>query len=626
MKRILISAVLSLCAAMTFAIPAKKSWKVVSQSDGTTIRVSQAGDEHLHYYITEDNVPLYKAADNRYCYLTIENGKLHNSGVLAHESAARSAKELQVMNTIHDLAPIARQMAAKKRSAAKWCGRPDRLPSKDDISVFKGSKKALVILAAFSDKSFSKGDDAIVKFYDEVLNQEGYSQNGAAGSVHDYFKDMSRGEFGLTFDIVGPVKVSKSATYYGGPSPIMGGADHIGEFITEAIKKADEKCDIDWKKYDWDDDGEVEQVFVLYAGYGQATGGPTGTIWPNAWTLDEALQNSDGNGGFSIDGVFINQYACSNELYLDSGTVPMGLGVFCHEFSHCMGLPDMYDTNYGSTPTMGDWDLLAGGSYNGPQGIGWCPAGWTSYERAYAGWLELTELKAGDIIKGMTSLEEADGKAYVIYNDNHKDEYYLLENHKGMGWDKYTPENGLLIIHVDYDKDLFDNNIVNSKGEFTPAEGYDRYFTNDHPRMAPFSRVRSIQNDTYFYTYPMDAPRGVVDSLTDTSKPAAELYNALADGSKLMGKPVYNIEKDDDGNISFTFMTKEKETDAIQDIAMAEDAAGDDTVYDITGKKAGRIADIKNGRLKAGIYINRRKAAPEEGTAEVKRIQTKITK
>ena len=603
MKRILISAVLSLCAAMTFAIPAKKSWKVVSQSDGTTIKVSQAGDEHLHYYITEDNVPLYEAADNRYCYLTIENGKLHNSGVLAHESAARSAKELQVMNTIHDLAPIARQMAAKKRSAAKRCVRPDRLPSKDDISVFKGSKKALVILAAFSDKSFSKGDDAIVKFYDEVLNQEGYSQNGAAGSVHDYFKDMSRGEFDLTFDIVGPVKVSKSATYYGGPSPIMGGTDHIGEFITEAIKKADEKCDIDWKKYDWDDDGEVEQVFVLYAGYGQATGGPTGTIWPNAWTLDEALQNSDGNGGFSIDGVFINQYACSNELYLDSGTVPMGLGVFCHEFSHCMGLPDMYDTNYGSTPTMGDWDLLAGGSYNGPHGIGWCPAGWTSYERAYAGWLELTELKAGDIIKGMTSLEEADGKAYVIYNDNHKDEYYLLENHKGMGWDKYTPENGLLIIHVDYDKDLFDNNIVNSKGEFTPAEGYDRYFTNDHPRMAPFSRVRSIQNDTYFYTYPMDAPRGVVDSLTDTSKPAAELYNALADGSKLMGKPVYNIEKDDDGNISFTFMTKEKETDAIQDIAMAEDTTGDDTVYDITGKKAGRIGDIKNGSLKAGIYM-----------------------
>ena len=607
MKRILISAVLSLCAAMTFAIPAKKSWKVVSQSDGTTIKVSQAGDEHLHYYITEDNVPIYKAADNRYCYLTIESGKLHNSGVLAHESAARSAKELQVMNTIHDLAPIARQMAAKKRSAAKRCVRPDRLPSKDDISVFKGSKKALVILAAFSDKSFSKGDDAIVKFYDEVLNQEGYSQNGAAGSVHDYFKDMSRGEFDLTFDIVGPVKVSKSATYYGGPSPIMGGTDHIGEFITEAIKKADEKCDIDWKKYDWDDDGEVEQVFVLYAGYGQATGGPTGTIWPNAWTLDEALQNSDGNGGFSIDGVFINQYACSNELYLDSGTVPMGLGVFCHEFSHCMGLPDMYDTNYGSTPTMGDWDLLAGGSYNGPHGIGWCPAGWTSYERAYAGWLELTELKAGDIIKGMTSLEEADGKAYVIYNDNHKDEYYLLENHKGMGWDKYTPENGLLIIHVDYDKDLFDNNIVNSKGEFTPAEGYDRYFTNDHPRMAPFSRVRSIQNDTYFYTYPMDAPRGVVDSLTDTSKPAAELYNALADGSKLMGKPVYNIEKDDDGNISFTFMTKEKETDAIQDIAMAEDTTGDDTVYDITGKKAGRIGDIKNGSLKAGIYIIGRK-------------------
>ena len=601
MKKIITSTVLSFIVAMALAIPAKRNWITVTQSDGTTLKVCLTGDEHMHFYVTSDNVPLYKDAENRFCYLKIEDGKLVSSNILAHEAERRTAKESTAITDITNISAYAEKKLTTRN--ANTMKEIKRLPGKDDKSVFQGKKKAPVILAYFSDKSFSKDDESIKAFYNDVLNKEGFSQYGAAGSVHDYFSVMSRGAFDLSFDVIGPVKVSKSATYYGGPSAIMGGTDHIGEFITEAIKNADAQYDIDWTKYDWDGDGEVEQVFVLYAGYGQATGGPTGTIWPNAWTLDEALQNSDGNGGFSIDGVFINQYACSNELYLDSGTVPMGLGVFCHEFSHCMGLPDMYDTNYGSTPTMGDWDLLAGGSYNGPHGIGWCPAGWTSYERAYAGWLELTELKAGDIIKGMTSLEEADGKAYVIYNDNHKDEYYLLENHKGMGWDKYTPENGLLIIHVDYDKDLFDNNIVNSKGEFTPAEGYDRYFTNDHPRMAPFSRVRSIQNDTYFYTYPMDAPRGVVDSLTDTSKPAAELYNALADGSKLMGKPVYNIEKDDDGNISFTFMTKEKETDAIQDIAMAEDTTGDDTVYDITGKKAGRIGDIKNGSLKAGIYI-----------------------
>lgn len=605
MKKIITSTVLSFIVAMALAIPAKRNWITVTQSDGTTLKVCLTGDEHMHFYVTSDNVPLYKDAENRFCYLKIEDGKLVSSNILAHEAERRTAKESTAITDITNISAYAEKKLTTRN--ANTMKEIKRLPGKDDKSVFQGKKKAPVILAYFSDKSFSKDDESIKAFYNDVLNKEGFSQYGAAGSVHDYFSVMSRGAFDLSFDVIGPVKVSKSATYYGGPSAIMGGTDHIGEFITEAIKNADAQYDIDWTKYDWDGDGEVEQVFVLYAGYGQATGGPTGTIWPNAWTLDEALQNQDGNGGFSLDGVYINQYACANELYLNSGNTPMGLGVFCHEFSHCMGLPDMYDTSYGTTPTMGDWDLLASGSYNGPQGTGWCPAGWTSYERAYAGWLDLTELKEGDKIAGITSLDDENGQAYVIYNDNHKDEYYLLENHKNNGWDAYTPEGGLLVIHVDYDKKLFDNNIVNTRGEFTPAEGYSEYLTNDHPRMAPFSRVRSIQNETYFYTYPMEAPRGVVDSLTNTSKPAAELYNALEDGSKLMGKPIYNIEKDETGNISFSFMTKDNGTLAISELTTTDSSDRNAIVYDLTGKAVARVADIKAGKLKAGIYIIGRK-------------------
>lgn len=606
MKKIITSTVLSFVAAMALAIPAKRNWITVTQSDGTTLKVCLTGDEHTHFYVTSDNVPLYKDAENRFCYLKVEGGKLVSSNILAHEAEKRTAKESAAATNISSISAVAEKRLATRNPNIKAKG-VNRLPGKDDKGVFQGKKKAPVILAYFSDKSFSKDDESIKAFYNDVLNKEGFSQYGAAGSVHDYFSVMSRGQFDLTFDVIGPVKVSKSATYYGGPSAIMGGTDHIGEFITEAIKNADAQYDIDWTKYDWDGDGEVEQVFVLYAGYGQATEGPTGTIWPNAWTLDEALQNQDGNGGFSLDGVYINQYACANELYLNSGNTPMGLGVFCHEFSHCMGLPDMYDTSYGTTPTMGDWDLLASGSYNGPQGIGWCPAGWTSYERAYAGWLDLTELKEGDKVSGMTALEDEDGKAYIIYNDNHKDEYYLLENHKNKGWDAYTPESGLLIIHVDYDKKLFDNNIVNTKGEFTPADGYSEYLTNDHPRMAPFSRVRSIQNETYFYTYPMEAPRGVIDSLTNTSKPAAELYNALEDGSKLMGKPVYNIKKDENGNISFSFMTKDGGTSAISEFTTTDMESRNAVVYDLTGMAVARAEELKSGKLKAGIYIIGRK-------------------
>ena len=587
-KKLFLSALLILGTTVVNAVPAMKSWKKMILSDGTAVEVTLVGDEYAHYYITRDGRTLAPRAD----------GKL--APVSAVQIADMAFQRQAAMANARQRLSFARQ--AKAAPASKGRNTLCRLPSIDDKTIFRGSKKAPVILAYFSDKKFSKSDEQIVKFYDNVLNKEGFNEYGAAGSVHDYFKDMSRGAFDLTFDIIGPVKVSKSATYYGGPSVIMGGTDHIGEFITEAVKNADAAYNIDWSKYDWDGDGEVEQVFVLYAGYGQATGGPTGTIWPNAWTLDEATANNDGNGGFSLDGVFINQYACSNELYQSSGSTPMGLGVFCHEFSHCMGLPDMYDTNYSNTPTMGDWDLLASGSYNGPNGIGWCPAGWTSYERAYAGWLDIEELKTGDIITGMKDIEDYEGKAYAIYNDNHRDEFYLLENHKNRGWDAYTPEGGLLVIHVDYDKALFDNNIVNSKGTFTPAQGYDGIYTNDHPRMAPFSKIRSVTNETYYYTYPMEAPRGVLDSLTNVSKPTATLYNALADGSTLMGKPIYNIKKDaETGDISFSFMTKDTGAEtAVSEIPYTEDSfSAEDNVYDLTGKLVGKRA----GSLKSGIYI-----------------------
>lgn len=587
-KKLFLSALLILGTTVVNAVPAMKSWKKMILSDGTAVEVTLVGDEYAHYYITRDGRTLAPRAD----------GKL--APVSAVQIADMAFQRQAAMANARQRLSFARQ--AKAAPASKGRNTLCRLPSIDDKTIFRGSKKAPVILAYFSDKKFSKSDEQIVKFYDNVLNKEGFNEYGAAGSVHDYFKDMSRGVFDLTFDIIGPVKVSKSATYYGGPSVIMGGTDHIGEFITEAVKNADAAYNIDWSKYDWDGDGEVEQVFVLYASYGQATGGPTGTIWPNAWTLDEATANNDGNGGFSLDGVFINQYACSNELYQSSGSTPMGLGVFCHEFSHCMGLPDMYDTNYSNTPTMGDWDLLASGSYNGPNGIGWCPAGWTSYERAYAGWLDIEELKTGDIITGMKDLEDYEGKAYAIYNDNHRDEFYLLENHKNRGWDAYTPEGGLLVIHVDYDKALFDNNIVNSKGTFTPAQGYDGIYTNDHPRMAPFSKIRSVTNETYYYTYPMEAPRGVLDSLTNVSKPTATLYNALADGSTLMGKPIYNIKKDaETGDISFSFMTKDTGAEtAVSEIPYTEDSfSAEDNVYDLTGKLVGK----RSGSLKSGIYI-----------------------
>lgn len=582
-----------------FAVPAKRQWRTVEQSDGTTLRIALVGDERLHYYATADGLPVVETPSG-YCYAQVEGQTLTASSLLAHEADVRTTAEQDFLTSTAPTLSLRRlAQTAHKRRLPSRLGKPN--------ATFEGSKKAPVILATFSDKSFAANEATTRDFYDRVLNEQGFNQYGAPGSVHDYFTEMSRGTFDLTFDVIGPVRVSKSATYYGGPSAYFGGTDHIGEFISEVVTLADAAYDIDWTQYDWDGDGEVEQVFVLYAGYGQATGGPTGTIWPNAWTLDEALQNADGNGAIDLQGTIVNQYACSNELYSNSGKTYMGLGVFCHEFSHCMGLPDMYDTNYGSTPTMGDWDLLASGSYNGPNGIGWCPPGWTSYERSFAGWLKPIELQPGDTISGMKDLQNDDANAYAIYNDGNRNEFYLLENHTQTRWDAYTPESGLLIIHVDYDSLLFANNIVNTRGTFTPEEGYSTYLTNDHPRMAPFSKVRSISNETYYYTFPMLSDRISIDSLTDSGKPNAALYNENTDGSLLMHKPIRDIRKADNGDISFVFMPQTSGTETAIAALRPDDGHGACRFYTPDGRLAATTTTESTANLRPGLYILHRK-------------------
>lgn len=581
-KKALIISILLLLVQGATAIPALRRWVTVKQSDGTFLQVSMAGDEWMHYTATRDGIAVVRNSAGTYCYAALRGRDVVSSGIIAHEAGQRSLREAGSMVTARELNNLAMTRRQLLRQAPARPRAERRAPRQ---RLYSGTHHVPVVLAYFTDKSFSADTAATKAFYESMLNEHGFSRFGANGSVNDYFKDMSRGRFNLVFDVIGPVRVSHQSTYYGGPSVYFGGTDHVGEFIAEAVTKADSIYQPDWNSYDWDGDGEIEQVFVLYAGYGQATGGGTGLIWPCKWTLDEAKEGGDGPGSLNLRGTMVNTFACGNELFGSTGSTYMGLGVFCHEFSHCMGLPDLYDTAYGSSPAMGDWDLMAHGSYNGPKGIGWCPAGWTSYERAEAGWLDLTELQPGDTVRGMKSMDEG-GEAYAIYNDANRNEYYLLENHKHVGWDAYTPEEGLLAIHVDYDSTLFANNIVNTTGTFTPAEGYDGTFYNDHARMVPFSRLRSLDDETYYYTYPMVGKRFVVDSLTDLSKPAAMVYNAQADGSLFMHKPVRDIAKDAEGNISFNYMTTPTVPTAI---LSAEQAQTNDPmrIYGMGGEQLG---------------------------------------
>ena len=482
MKRSFLLATLLCVAYSLFAIPAKKEWRTFVQPDGSTIQLMLVGDENLHYYLTRDNVPVVRDATEQFCYAKAAGFTIVSTGVIAHEAKLRGDSERIHLSDVAEIESV-RPYRTIKGVKGMRAARGVRKLGEPDHPQYLGKKKGLIILANFSDKKFfdyldsNNGYDTWNR-YDAMANEEGYTNEyGAIGSVHDYYHDQSYGKFNLTFDVVGPVNLDKPYSYYG---KNFGGDDlNAPEMIVECCEAVDDE--VDFTEYDWDGDGVVEEVFVLYAGYGEATGGSDDTIWPHMWNLVSAsAYNNNVPDDFNLDGVYIDVYACSNELYgYNFGTTEMGLGVVCHEFSHCLGLPDFYDTGYGGNFGMGSWDILDQGSYNGPNGLGWVPAGYTSYERNYAGWLKYTELKNNRRIINQKPLTSR-GNGYVIYNDSCPSEYYILENRAQDSWDSYIPGEGLLIIHVDYDEDIWYNNLVNTTGQY-----------NDHQRFTIFHASNS---------------------------------------------------------------------------------------------------------------------------------------
>lgn len=541
MKRISTLCAALLMAASSFAIPALPIWRLVRQADGTFLKVKAVGDEHFNYCVAQDGIPVVPRGGSYY-YAHAKEGRLVASTVLAHEEGLRQGNEAQ---TAVDMATV-RGLEAKALTRSTPFGQPRTEP-------WAGKKKGLVILVQFQDTKFRNPADIRTKstsekdvktLYDHMLNMPGYKdeKSNAIGSVHDYFLDQSNGTFDLTFDVVGPVTLPQSSEFYGGRTEDSNDKDPA-QMIIDACNAV--KGQVNFADYDWDGDKEVEQVYVLYAGQGEATGGDPNTIWPHKFALSDA-----GKSPMTIDGIKINTYACSNEILRadDNGRdriFYMGIGTICHEFSHCLGLPDFYDTRGGKNVGTGKYDLMSAGSYNGGpaslsnayegSGIGTVPAGYNSYEKTFMGWLKPKELKAEKVdVQALKGLAEG-GDAYVIYNPERENEYYLLENRSAYRWDKALPKHGLLVLHVDYDAASWAQNTVN-------AQKFQR-----HPRFTtvPADNILSNQtedNDTY--------PTALNNALTTTSSPALSFYTGypVADEGGVTG-----IAAHADGTVSFRF-------------------------------------------------------------------------
>ena len=426
MKRLSILVLFFVVAVSAWAVPARKTGVVVTQPDGSEIIVYQHGDEHFHWQTNEKGEWLKLGEDGFYCV-----------------TEALSEEQIEI-----------KRLASSKR--ATQAAYPLNI-----------APRGLVILVNFTDAIFetdkAEMDSMLMavnytRNYSYTYNKKKY-QISSKGSAREYFKDASLGQYNPHFDVVGPVAVSNKYSYYGQNN--SAGQDKQAEkMIEEACKLADSECNVDFSQYDNDGDGYVDFVFVIYAGYGEADGGASNTIWPHAWNLYSAAGRR-----CEVDGKVVDLYACGNELdfYSKKHT---GIGTFCHEFSHVLGLPDLYITNTASHTTLNEWDIMDYGPYNND---GNTPPTYSAYERFFMGWLQPRLIVDPENVK-LKDLQESNEALLISSNDQHNmigndpnpTTFYMVENRQQEGWDKHLPGHGMMLTKIQYSYSRWYQNTVNN--------------------------------------------------------------------------------------------------------------------------------------------------------------------
>ena len=430
MKKVFMAMMLCAVTLAAYAVPARRGWQTRTQADGSTIEVQVIGDEFYHYTINRDG------------------------------------KQVREINGMYQVVGEAPTPAVAKARRAKGVARRQR---KDVGTEPNLAPKGVVILVNFSNKSMQSGHTQAT--FDELCNSLNCTVNAGYPSAGQYFADQSNGSYRPQFDVFGPVTLSRNVAYYGTDKPgdEEGDDQHATDAVVEGCILANQQFDINWADYDSDNDGYVDFVYVIYAGKGQADGGTSETIWPHNWSVVSARKSGYCTYEAAqciVGGKKLDNYAMSGEM---SGNSLGGIGTLCHEFGHVMGLPDLYDTDYGTNYenclTPNDWDVMDGGSYNGD---GHCPPNYDPWEKDFFGWL--TPINLGS--EGQNVTLYANGtENQQTYQINTSGKYvspttsglrYYIENRQAVGWDEPLTGHGLLIWKVNFNATAWTDNAPNN--------------------------------------------------------------------------------------------------------------------------------------------------------------------
>ncbi len=515
------------CALAAVAVPAKPGWHTLKQSDGTELKIQAVGNAFNHALLTTDGLTVARGVDGDFYYISSLTGL---TAVRAHEPNQRTASENAFISAQRS------HLTMQKKEMPKLGSQPLRATggSNADADVpAQGSRKVPIILVEYQDKRFKNTREQIIQ-----------AMLTGNTSVQQYFKDQSNGKYDPDFEVFGIYTLSQNRQAYGGNNS-SGDDKGLGLMVTEACQMA-AADGVSFNRFDTNSDNYCDVVIFIYAGVGeaQASYSVPNAVWPCNWNLQSAsYYGMGGNGAFRPSGsnVYVNNFAVFNEVHgsSDNGSTIDGIGTFCHEFGHCLGLPDFYDTNYGGHYGMGYWDIMDTGCYADDT---YTPVGYSAYEKVFMGWLDYVIPTPGlyYTLPIWNQKNEETDKALLLQSDINPDEYFIIENRRQQGWDRYLPAQGLLIHHITYSASRWQANTPNNQNiQLVTIMPADNSLSTDNE-----------SGDTW--------PRSNKTEFTDNSTPAAKL-NMTASGNisgnaGYLGKPVTEMVINNDGTASFWYM------------------------------------------------------------------------
>ncbi len=523
-----IGGMLLVAAKMAQAVPAAPGEYRLEQADGTIFVAHQWGDEWVNGWETITGYSIiYDKAQKTWFYAERDaNGQLvASSAAVRAEDTSSAARKGSVFSPVYQsgkeinkhLRPSGSTSTNTLRKFTYATGGNHRQPQRITPLVSTGKLPVLMINYSDTTTTYSASD------FDSLLF------SGAGGyTLKDYYAEVSYNQLTVSGAVSGWYTAANNHSYYG-ENDANNNDSFPGLLVEEAISAADPVTD--FSQYDTDGDCYVDVVAVIHQGTGEEAGGADTDIWSHRWSLSAAnAWGAGGAGEYTTNdscpaGGFIkvNDYILQPEILFGGQQT---IGVFAHEYAHSLGLPDLYDTD-NTSGGLGNWALMAGGSWNRRTRPGDRPAHMSAWSKYFLGWATPTA------VTGALTAETIDAASVAadIYLAGEGSaspaagEYFLIENRHKSGFDIGLPGSGLAIWHIDEAK-ATGNNRDNADECAPPADCSISHY-----------RVSLVQSDNQWHLEnkinqgdASDLYANSVNGFSGITLPASNWYNGTASG------------------------------------------------------------------------------------------------